>query len=97
MSSIISNYHSREIVYGFELSDSERGEFDYYTEDELDDAEFFRYKGLVRNIADYMHVNKGARDGTEKWDGYSTDSYFSGTLIRFIDRGEYIQVARYTC
>ena len=77
---IITNNHPRPIVYGWELSDSERQEFDYYDADELDCAMFFRYKGEIYDLGEFMCVDRGPFTG---WDGYSSDSFFSGILVKY--------------
>ena len=83
MITITTNNHRREIVYWWELSDSERNEFDWIkcsvtlTEDE---AEFFRYKGDVYCLSDIMRVPDGMFPG---WDGYENDTFFSGILVKY--------------
>lgn len=90
---IKTNNKPRETIYGYALTDKERAEFDYLTPGEIDDAEFFRYKGQVYFLYDFM---PSTHEGMSTWDGYMSDSYFSGIVIRYVkpDRG-YIVVGRY--
>jgi hypothetical protein len=92
---ITTNNIPRPILYGYELTPAERAEFDYYNEDELDCAMFFRYKGEVYDIGEFMRVPK-YNPFPDAWAGYMSDSYFSGILIRFPDDDDdYVIVGRY--
>lgn len=80
---IETNNHKYEIIHGFELSEKERQEFDYYSSDELDSADFVRYKGNIYDLNEFM----GLENNTElsqngKWNGYFGETYFSGVLIQ---------------
>ena len=80
---IITNNVPRPIVYGYELTPAEQSEFDYYDSDELDSAMFFRYKGEVYDIGEFMRRPDYHNPFPKIWCGYMSDSYFSGILIRF--------------
>tara|TARA_B110000211_G_scaffold185303_1_gene210244 strand:- start:2502 stop:2807 length:306 start_codon:yes stop_codon:yes gene_type:complete len=97
---IKTNNKFRDILRSYDLTEQEREEFDYYTVDELYDAMFFRYKGDVFDLGEFMRCpdsNKTSDDLTEltEWDGYMSDSYFSGVVIRYDDNIEQIQVGRF--
>jgi len=92
------NNRPRPIIYGFELSQVERAEFDYL--DDIESASFFRYKGQIYDLGEFMRIGRNIaphpqRPGWEKFDGYSSDSYFSGVLVKFCDDQEWVIVARY--
>ena len=81
---IKTNNVPRDTFYIWQLSDKEqkqiRKQFDFYTEEELENQTFFKYQGCWYCLSDFLRVEN---DGTFKgWDGYSSDSYFSGTLIK---------------
>jgi len=88
---IITNFHARDIIHGYELSPAERAEFDYIDTSETlswDDAEFFRYRGQLYDIgefsADYgIMRGSGLPAHLSRWDGYMSDSYFSAIVMRF--------------
>lgn len=42
---IISSKKPRSILYWHDLSRKEKAEFDYIADEELDSAQFFRYRG----------------------------------------------------
>ena len=84
---IITNNHARPIIEAYELTQAERQEFDYHDWEKIDagedGAQFFRYKGRLFDLGEFMPVNS---DGDFKeWDGASGDSYFSGKLVRYSD------------
>jgi hypothetical protein len=99
MMTIITNNVPRETIYGFELTEKEKEEFDYYSPDELNDATFFRYKGRLYDLGEFMRFDSPTL--FKGWDGYSSDSFFSGVLVRYhMEDGYYtdkIVVGWYYC
>ena len=59
-----------------------RQQFDYLTEDEFDETEFFQYKGYWYSLGDFLYIDSNSPFDNRKWDGYSSDSYFSGVLVK---------------
>jgi hypothetical protein len=92
---IITNHKPRFTIDGFDLNARERAQFDYYDSESLDCATFFRYRGAVYDVAEFMRAPDSL--ALLGWHGYASDSYFSGTLIRLIDNGESVIVARFYC
>ena len=90
---IKSNYAKRECTMGQwlpgfgclnpgSLYSQLREQFDYLTEDQFDNNEFFKYKGHWYDVAEFMRVDNNS-PFHKKWDGYSSDSYFSGIVIKY--------------
>ena len=81
---IITNNQKRPIIYYWELTNDERNEFSYANEDDT----FFRYKWELYCLADFMSLqdNDGPFQG---WQGYSSDSYFSGIVIKYPPDNDY--------
>ena len=52
--------------------------------------DYFRYKGRVYTTEDFMRCPEPLKD----WDGYESDTFFSGTLIKLLDDDRLI-VGRY--
>lgn len=99
---IKTNNVPRRLVYGYELTKKEAADFDYLSPDELNGSEFVRYKGQVYAMGEFMRIDKSIaphpqRDGCENWQGYSSDSFFSGVMVRFLDDGESVVMATYFC
>jgi hypothetical protein len=92
---IITNNVPREILYGSYLTDEERAEFDYYDWDAIDNGNnsvsFFRYKGQLYDLGDYERSDTQF----EGWDGYYSETFFSGIVFRYVDDFEQVVVGRY--
>lgn len=58
-----------------------------------DDATFFRYRGQLFDIGEFMQSTDPelTRAG---WQGIATDTFFSATVIRFVDDNERVIVGR---
>jgi hypothetical protein len=96
---VITNNKPRRIVYGFELSETERKEFDCLSEEELRDRTFVKYKRQVYDLGDVMAFRHGVDflpPEFNGWQGYVGDSYFSGVVFRYPDNDcETVIVGRY--
>ena len=100
---IIGNGMPREILYGYDLSEKEKEEFDWL--DDIDCSPFFRYRGTVYSLNEIMAVNNPVHNpNPPEWqkgfDGYMSDSYFSGILVKFgsndyPDDTDFIRVYRF--
>jgi len=93
---IVTNNVPREVLYGYELSAEERAEFDYIDWVAVeagtgDIGEFVRYKGTLYDLGDVMSTREilasGEAGELRRWDGYVSDSYFSGVLFRWPREG----------
>ncbi len=88
-----TNNIPRAIFSGYELTDKEKEEFDYYTNDELENASFFRYKRGVYDIGEFLPTH----ESLQPWQGHSPTTYFSGVVIRYTDDMESVIVGAYWC
>lgn len=79
---IITNNVPRDIVNAWELTESERTEFDFIDWSEVESGnaspEFFRYKGEL-----YYLESEGRPAFAPGWHGYLSESFFSGIVYRF--------------
>jgi hypothetical protein len=90
---IKTNNVPRDLVYGYELSEKERKDFDYIDAEHFDGHSFMRYKGELYDLSDFMRTTKGM--GLLDWDGYASDSHFSGIVIKYVDNFERVIVGTY--
>jgi hypothetical protein len=91
---IITNNVPRDIIYGFELTEKERKEFDYLDWRKIESGEesrdFFRYKGNVYDLSDCE------RSVFNDWSGLYSESFFSGVVFKFAgDNMDKVIVGRY--
>ena len=84
---VYGNNHYRELIYGYQLTEKEKKDFDYM--DDIDNNfTGFRYKNNVYSLDEFMNDFNG-------FDGHLSTSYFSGILIRFNDSYDGIKVYYY--
>jgi len=90
----------RDILSWHDLTAKERADFDYLdTEDEQYSAQFVRYRGACYDLGEFMCIDRTIaphcqRPGWESFDGYHSDTFFSATLVRLVDDGERVIMAR---
>ena len=72
-----------------------RKQFDYCTEEELAELALFDYKGTIYNLNDFMRMEGDNPLKEQGWEGYSSDSYFSGVCLRFTEDNEQVIVGTY--
>lgn len=98
---IKTNRHPHDILYWDELTAKEQREFDYLdTEQRQSNASFFRYRSNVYDLGEFMRVSEPMASncqfkGLEQWDGYASDSFFSGILVKYVQDFERVIVATY--
>lgn len=91
---IITNNHSHELVNFWDLKDKDR---EWYEDmfDGIEDEHFFYYRGNCHLLSDYMRIESNSPLAKYGYDAYSSDSFFSGTMIKLVENNEYVKVATY--
>lgn len=94
---IRTNNVPRDIIEAYELSAQEQAEFDWMDWEAIeageDSAQFFRFKGQLYALSEFMRCDHAC--GLGGWDGYYSDSMFSGVLVRFTQDHEQVVVGQY--
>ena len=70
-----------------------REKFNYLTEQQFDETEFFKYKGEWYSVYDFLRIDAQSPLHS-KWHGYSSDTYFSGVVVKYNYDGTVV-VGRY--
>ena len=101
---VITNNVPRLIVDAYELTVAERKDFDYLDwpaiDSGTDSATFFRYRGQLYDLGEFstdygITRGSGLLHELAGWDGYQSDSFFSATVVRFVeDDSDYVIVGR---
>lgn len=92
---IRTNNVPREIIDGWQLTEKEREQFDYIDWDKIeegsDSASFFRYKGELYDLHEFMPAPY------PEWNGYQSWSFSNGLFVKFVTRDydEMVVVAYY--
>jgi hypothetical protein len=100
---IITNNVPRDIIDAYELGADEQSEFDYLDweaiKDGRDSASFFRYKGELHDLGEFLTTSELSRGAghhdLSAWDGYQSDSFFSGLVVRYVDNFERVIIGTY--
>lgn len=94
---IRTNGHYREILDWSELNEKEQEEYAYLDDTEscedVNDCSFFRYKNWTYFLGDFMRIGNDAP--FKGWDGYHSDSFFSGVLVKYSTCGDAVKAATY--
>lgn len=87
---IKTNNHFRPVIYWDELTTKEQEEYEYLTEE---GGSFFRYRDWTYFLGDFMRIDDNAP--FKGWDGYHSDSFFSGVLVKYSNCGDAVKVGTY--
>lgn len=88
-----TNNHWRFTTYGADVPASVMADqFEHLGEDERVDG-FICYRGHWYHVSDFMRIEHNA--DLAGWHGYTSDSAFSGVLIRLSDDGETVMMGTY--
>ena len=93
---IITNNVPRDVIEAYELTPDERDEFGYLDwqaiEEGRDSASFVRYRGELYDLSEFMVWDNPASPTRQRWDGFRSDSYFSGLVVRYCDDYERVVI-----
>lgn len=98
--SVTTNHVPRPVIEAYELSLKEREEFDYLDWEAAEKGnasyQFFRYKGQVYDLGEFTTTwSLPVTSPFAGWDGYITDSFFSGIVVKFSNDYEYVVVGQW--
>jgi len=94
MTKIITNNHERSFLYRSEVpTDILESQFDYLDADTF--VGFIHYRGHWYHTSCFMRFGYPGSVPFQGWHGYSSDSFYSGVLIKISDDGETYQIATY--
>ena len=96
---IRTNMARKPLLSGYELTEKERKELDYIAPHDSEEQwsnesyRFFRYRGNIYDTHEFSRIippgstrrHPMEYDGQELqgWDGYLSDSYFSGIVVKY--------------
>lgn len=96
MINIVTNNVPRDVISGYEMDPKIlKKEFDIDIEGMNDDQigdlcsmEFVKFRGVWYDLQDFITTrpgpwNHGLPEEFREWDGYSSDSFFSGILLKY--------------
>jgi hypothetical protein len=99
---IQTNFHWYEPLYYFQLPKKWQKEYRDLKDSEKDELQFFIYRKWCYRLDDFVQItnphwgfDENAPEPFKPWDGYASDSFFSGVLIRYDRDCDRIQCATY--
>lgn len=96
---IYTNNRPRDLIAFCDLTKKEQAEFDYIEGEDQYSPRLVRYRGWVYDVNEFTSVpaalNPPMFGGLKAWQGYQSDSYFSGIVIRYTNDFESVIVGRY--
>lgn len=94
---ITTNNVPRDVIEAHELTLKERIEFDYIDWNKVEkgeeNASFFRYKGELHDLGEFMSASNIV--GLQNWDGYRSDAFYFGLVVKYVEDFERVIVGRY--
>jgi len=99
---IKTNNRLRDIIRGCELTRKERLEFDYLDDEQIEMHPFVRYQGMLHDLHEFTRIEEPSQipcnshqQSLQGWWGVCNDSYFSGTLVRYVGDCEQVVMGHY--
>ena len=98
MSEIVTDHKWRSFKFGYEVPAKIRqSDFDWLEEGEEFDG-FINYRGRWYHLSEFMRIeDKTSPLHVADWQGYHSDSYSSGTVIKVSPDGERYQIGKFFC
>ena len=91
---IITNNKPRQLVYGYELTDNQKSDFDYL--EDIDGEQFVQYQGMIIHIGEFMRLSGDSEESKAGWHGVHGLNAFCGVLVKLLDNGR-IVVGKVLC
>lgn len=91
---IRTNNIPRNLKYGYEMPEKFKADFYYIPEDEFDSHMFFEYKKQWYDLSEFVRTENNSI--LKDWDACSSDSFFSGVVVRLITDDQVI-VGQFFC
>ena len=97
---IMTDHKWKQFKYGYEVPKHVlNDDYDHLNEDEKLDG-WIKYRRRWYHISDFMSCHNSIQSSNNPfkvlgYDGYLSDSFFSGVLIKLADDGECYQIAIY--
>lgn len=96
MIEIKTNHHWRTPVYWWDLTKKEQEQFDYLSEDEALERDFLRYRGTTYDAHEFLTTSSLPEFNLlTKWDGYHSESFCTGVVVRWSSDFEEYQIGSY--
>ena len=93
MITVTTNNNPRPLVSWHDIPENSRGWFDYLDDDSRHDYRLVAYRGAYYDVFDMLRAP--APLFASGWHGHSSETYFSGIVVRLNDDAESVVIGRY--
>lgn len=93
MLTIKTDHKWKDFKYSHELPKKWRKEFDWMNDEEFESSNFIMYRNWVYVLSEFMVIENNS--DLKDWDGYQSDSFFSGIVIRLSKDGSQYMIGTY--
>jgi nicotinic acid phosphoribosyltransferase len=97
---ITTNGQARDLISPFELDSAQysklRKEFDHLDDQDFDSTTFFKYKGQIYALADFLRIDSGDLMSLG-WQGIASWYAGAGLVVKVVNSYTSIIVGTYTC
>ena len=83
----------QQIKYDYEVPKKVLDDYDWLDEDDKAIG-WIKHRKRWYHLSDFMRADKDS-PMFPKWDGYHSDSFFSGVLVKFTDDGDGVYIRTY--
>lgn len=98
---IIGNHNKKDLLFWHDLAEKEQEDIVASLPIErrsyFEEQYYFRYKGNIYCLCEFMAVPEQEVGWMKDFDGYLSDSFFSGILIKVDPGMEWLKVYSYVC
>lgn len=91
---IITNNQKRELIYGYQLTEKEKQDFDWL--DDIDSEQFVQYQGMIIHIEEFVRLSGDSEESKAGWHGVHGLNAFCGVLVKLIGNDR-IVVGKVVC
>jgi hypothetical protein len=93
MITVTTNNNARPLVSWHDIPETSRGWFDYLDDFERLESRLVSYRGDYYDVFDMLRAT--APLSASGWHGYSSETYFSGIVVRLNDDDDTVVIGRY--
>ena len=79
---IITNNQPRELIYGYQLADNQKSDFDYL--DDIDGEQFVQYQGMIIHIGEFLRLSDDCEERKAGFHGVYGLNAFCGVLVKLL-------------
>lgn len=85
---IITNNKPRELIYGYQLTEKEKQDFDWLND--IDSEQFVQYQGMIIHIGEFVRLSGDSKEYKAGYHSVYGLNAFCGVLVKLLDNDRVI-------